>query len=396
MIYNAFMKKIGLLIERHWHYGRRLCEGIASRSRELGEISLEFLDWEDVEAAKRLGRFDGFVVRVWSRAIARRFAATRRPVVDVFGGVPDTGFATVDQDAAGIGRLASAHFVDRRFTHFAFCGYKHQRYSILRRMAFVETLKEFGFDCDVFEDPTFTAEKFGRTVLGKGIYNAGLRAKPLEVWLKRLAKPVAVLCAHDLVALQVVQSCKKSGLLVPDEVAVLGVDDDPLLCDFLSPTISSIDPNPFEIGRKALETVASWIDYPPEKPCDIHPAPVGLVERDSTLAFPAPAFWLSSALAYIRRNIGRNINATEVISALGLSHTTVETAFRKGLGTTLRKEIARVRIEEAKRLLGNPAVSLAEVCKRSGFSSSAYFTATFRKATGKTPLVWRNEKRSRS
>ena len=98
---------------------------------------------------------------------------------------------------------------------------------------------------------------------------------------------------------------------------------------------------------------------------------------------------MTDALVYIRRNIARNINASEVISFLKLSHTTVEKAFRARLGVSVRQEIAKVRIDEAKRLLEKTTLPLAEVCSLSGFSSKAYFTAAFNEATGTTPLEWR-------
>ncbi|MBQ5794748.1 MAG: helix-turn-helix domain-containing protein [Kiritimatiellae bacterium] len=195
-------------------------------------------------------------------------------------------------------------------------------------------------------------------------------------------------------AFNLIKICKELGFSVPGEIAILGVDNDPLLCDFSNPTISSIDPNPFEIGYEAAKTLSMWIDRTSHKPKDVKPAPIGLTERNSTQVFPFPEPWLSDALVYIRRNVSRNLNASEVISMLKLSHTTVEKTFRKRLGTSIRQEIANIRIEEAKRLLEKTSVSLAEVASLSGFSSKSYFTAAFNQATGTTPLKWRMEKQS--
>lgn len=387
------MKKIGLLIERHWHYGRSLCEGIAAFSREHGGISLHFLEWNAVNNVKTLRQFDGFIARIWSREIADRFKATGRPVIDVYGSDPCDDFVHVDQDAGRICQLAVRHFIERHFSRFAFCGYALQRFSTLRREAFVHALDLNHFSCDVFEDRSFTACKFGQKIIGNGNYDAGIGAKHLKNWLKKLEKPVAVFCAHDLAALNLIAVCQESGISVPREVAVLGVDNDPLLCDFTNPTISSIDPNPFGIGYQAAKAVSRWIDDPRRKPPDMNPEPSGLVERMSTRVFQFPEPWLTDALVYIRRNVARNINASEVISFLRLSHTTVEKAFRSRLGVSVRQQIAKTRIEEAKRLLAKTKIPLAEVCALSGFSSKAYFTAAFNKATGKTPLAWRTSNR---
>jgi len=388
------MKRIGLIIERHWHYGRRLCEGIAAYSRETGDLTLEFPDWNSLNDTAVLCQYDGFIARIWSTEMAAQLKAVKRPVIDVYSGEPCNDFVLVDQNARLIGQLAARHFIEHHFTHFAFCGYASQRYSTLRREYFVRAIELNHFQCSIFEDKSFTADKFGRKIIGKGTYDAGIRSASFEKWLQTLEKPVAIFCAHDLVALDLIKSCHELDLNVPREVAVLGVDNDPLLCDFTNPTISSVDPNPFEIGYQAAKALVQWMNEPEHKPKDIKPAPTGVVERMSTQVFPFPEPWLSDALVYIRRNIARNINASEVISYLKLSHTTVEKAFRARLGVSVRQKIAMVRIEEAKRLLEKTNMPLAEVCSHSGFSSKAYFTAAFNEATGTTPLEWRITKRS--
>ena len=377
------------MIERHWHYGRRLCEGIAAYARESGDLALDFVGWDAANDTRAIRQFDGIIARVWCDGIADRLKAAKRPVVDVYSGRPCKDFVLVDQNPRLIGQLAARHFIEHHFTRFAFCGYAFQTYSKLRRKAFVHALELNHFQCEVYEDTSFSANKFGQSVIYDGDYDAGIKTKSLKQWLKRLEKPIAVFCAHDLVALDLIKVCQSSGIDVPREVAVLGVDNDPLLCDFTNPTISSIDPNPFEIGYQAAKSLLQWMDDPARKPADIRPAPTGLVERMSTQVFPFPETWLASALAYIRKNVARNINASGVISFLKLSHTTVEKAFRNRLGVSVRQKIAQVRIEEAKRLLEKTSIPLADVCSLSGFSSKAYFTAVFKKATGTTPLEWR-------
>lgn len=384
------MKRIGLIIERHWHYGRRICEGIAAFSREHGGFSLEFPVQNKRGVIGNLKEYDGIIARVWGQELSAQLLRSGRPVVDVYGGEPNPAFTLVDQNARLIGQLAARHFIEHRFPRFAFCGYACQRYSVLRRTAFVRALELSHFQCDIFEDTDFSAEEFGRKILGHGDFDFGINRNKLATWLKRLEKPVAVFCAHDLVALNVVKVCEAVGLRVPQDVAILGVDDDPLLCDFTNPTISSIDPNPQGIGYAAASALAAWIEHPENKPKDSHPAPLGLTERASTQVYPFPEPWLSDALVFIRRNITRNINSGDVFAFLGLSHTTVERAFKRRLGSTVRQEIAKVRIDEAKRLLAKTSIPLSEVASRSGFSSSAYFTAAFNAATGRTPLKWRS------
>lgn len=385
------MKRVGLIVERHWHYGRKICEGAAAFSREHGGLALEFHDESD--AVEGLRKYDGIIARVWGKKQSSLLLRSKKPVIDVYGATPDSSFPLVDQNARLIAQLAARHFIEHRFTRFAFCGYACQRYSVLRRAAFVHALELNHYRCDIFEDPGFSAEEFGRKILGRGNFDYGINQNKLAKWLKRLEKPVAVFCAHDLVALNVVKVCVALGIRVPQDVAVLGVDNDPLLCDFTNPAISSVDPNPFAIGYEAAAMLASWLEHPGNRPEDRRPAPLGLIERSSTMVYPFPETWLSDALVFIRRNIASNINSSDVFAFLKLSHTTVERAFKRNLSSTVRQEIARVRIDEAKRLLEKTSIPLSEVCSRSGFSSSAYFTAAFNAATGRTPLEWRLSKR---
>ena len=385
------MKRIGLIIERHWHYGRRLCEGVAAYSRETGSLALEFPAWDALDSPRDLRRrYDGFIARVWDNPIATALRKARRPTIDVYGGAPNRAFVLVDQNARKIAQLAARHFLEHRFTRFAFCGYANQRFSVLLRKAFVHALKLNRFDCAVFEDRDFSSEQFADKIVGHEDFTFRLSPHELLAWVRSLEKPVAVFCAHDLVALDLVQTCRKAGIAVPGDVAVLGVDNDPLVCDFANPTISSVDPDPFAIGYAAARTLDDWLDDPAKRPSDVLLAPEGLVERASTQVYPTNVPWLSDALVWIRRNAARGVNASDLFAYLKRSHTLVERVFRKELGTSVRKEISSVRIEEAKRLLETSSLSLAEVGERAGFASAAYFTSTFRLATGRTPGEWRN------
>ena len=135
------MKRIGLIIERHWHYGRRLCEGIAEYARTQSDWTLDFPEWSELRDRAALSRFDGFIARIWNRTMFRALRRSERPVVDVYGCIPSGEFVTADQDARRIGQLAARHFIERRFKNFAFCGYAGQAFSTTGRFSRADTLR---------------------------------------------------------------------------------------------------------------------------------------------------------------------------------------------------------------------------------------------------------------
>ena len=197
-------------------------------------------------------------------------------------------------------------------------------------------------------------------------------------------------CSHDLRAYQLIEACHESGIAVPSEVAVLGVDDDELLCNFTEPTISSIDPNARGIGFKAAEVLGRLMSGEVTEPL-IRVKPNLLVERKSTATFPLDPSWMSDALVFIYGKVKDRLSASDVYRHVGLSHTVVNKAFQGTLGTTVAKEISKSRLKEALRLVTTTDLPFSDVAGRSGFASVQYFTRSFTAAYGKCPSRARGE-----
>lgn len=387
------MTKIALVVERSRAYGRRFCEGVADYAQTKGDWSLEFID----DAGRNLSRYDGFIFRVMDDRTVRRLKRIGKPVVDVFYR-KDTGFGVADPDNAAIARLAAEHFLSRRFDHFAFCGYNGVRFSDARRDAFTEILAGRGFPCDVYDTPSSAMENFSRDVIRDERVESIADRAELSAWLRRLPRPCAVFCCHDLRAYHVAKTCRAAGLRVPDDIAVLGVDDDTLLCTFLTPMLSSVDPNAFAVGQEAARIMDRMISDPSaaDNPPSVFVRPKGVVTRASTETYPVNPPWISKALVFIRRNVRMRISASDVFSHLGLSHALVERAFRKTLKSTVQSEIVRSRLEEAERLLTTTELTVVRVAELSGFSSAQYFCRNFIRARGMSPQQYREEKCSKT
>ena len=382
--------KVGLLVERSRAFGRELCEGVITFAQEREDWELHFLDAGDVRNRRLLQPLDGFVARVTSDAVADSLRRTGKPVVDLYYGKPRQGFAIVKTMHETVGRLAAEHFLDRRFRNFAYCPYGGGRTSEYCQTAFARRLRRDGFSCMVYPGGGETYD-FGKSDIISDTISPPKDAKRLSKWLASLPKPTALFCPGDLRAWQVVRLCLTGGICVPREVAVLGLDNDMLICGASRPMLSSIDPNTREIGRMAAETLAGMMEHGvPKKPIVRQIAPSGVVARASTETFPIDPPWLSDALVFIKRNARKGINASDVFAALGKSHTAVSRAFRSALGRSVVEEIAKTRLDEACRLLSSTDLDMGRVASLSGYASASYFMQAFKASMGTSPGSWRN------
>lgn len=388
----SVMKRIGILIERQRAYGRSICLGISRFAQERDDWSMQMLEWSDVDNPRRLLEYDGFIVRILNERIARTFASTGKPIVDVFHEREWPGVSSVDQHARLIGQLAARHFIEHRFSRFAFCGFNGRSYSDRRRAAFTRCLALNRFPCAVYDSPSSILANFDNTIIRHERLSPGTDSRHLEKWICSLPKPVAVFCSHDLRAYQLIETCRRNGIRVPEDVAILGVDNDELICNFITPTLSSIDLNGDLVGYTAASVLSERLQVPGLPPRHVRIRPSRLVVRQSTQAYPIDPPWLSDALVFIRGNVMRHLTAADVFAHVGRSHTLVSQAFKSKLGTTVQREIQSSRLNEAKRLVSTTSLPFAEIARRAGFGSVQYFCTSFTAAFGSPPSSFRTKR----
>lgn len=378
--------RVGILIEKNRAYGRRLCEGIGSRASAWADVELINLAAREVSAKDGC---DGYIARILDGETLARLKRTGRPTVDVYCGTRDPAVLCVDVDHAAVGRMAAEHFVERSFRRCAFCGYEGIDFSDRRREAFARYLGHCHVPCAVYETPKSAISTFLTGDLRDEHIRKLSDRGSLVRWLRALPKPIGIFCSHDLRAFHVISICRDEAIAMPSQVAVLGVDDDPLVCGFAYPMISSIDPNAFAVGELAMDSLRNLLmgGRSDKKPRLVKPR--ALTVRKSTEVYPVEPEWLSDVLVYIRRNVAKNLTAADVVRHTGLSHTPVDKTFRNVLGESVQKVIARMRIEEAKHLLSTTSLSAADVSRLSGFTRPQYFHAEFATRVKMTPLEWR-------
>ena len=376
------MKKVLVVSSINGIAGRNGLTGIFDFVNEGHDWSIRFLqnpgDSRDgmLPAALR-GGVDGLIVspRAMTPGI-RRLIDRPVPVVMVHnpdGAVPRHGprFALLKNDDRAVGRLAAEHLLSKsRFRSYAFLPTPARtNWSDERLAGFAEALS------------------------GKGLAPAvwDRERQPLGDFLKALRKPAAVLGATDLEGIDALAACRKLRIDVPSRVAVLGVDDDEMMCEATKPTLSSVRTDDVALGRRAAEELALLMSAKapagPRAPILVPPA--GVSERNSTRAVPPAGYLIQEALSFVRQHVAEGIGVDDVVAHLGVSHSLVRARFRTVYGKSLRDVILDLRIRTAASLLLRTKASVHAIARKTGFASDAHFVRLFRKKTGSTPSAYR-------
>ena len=378
------MYRIALLTETSRGYGRDFLNGIAQFAQERRDWLMRLLAPDDLKGARPFAGFDGIIARVADATTIRKLKASQLPVIDVSHQDPDPDFIGVASDDAGIARMAAAFFLGRGFKSFAYCGFKGTGFSDTRSDAFRAAIAEAGFNAREFTahepmtDAFFFDEKIDRIRPGKA----------LRQWTKSLPHGTAVFCANDMRAYQIVKIASEENLRVPQDLTVLGSDNDNLLCLFSDPPLSSIDPNARGVGYAAARLLQAAIKDPPRRKKRPHfrVPPGELFERASTEFHPISPEWLSDALVYIDRNLSRPIALTDLVALCGRCAPTINKAFIKNFGVSCPRYILRLKMNEARRLISLGELSGKEIAARTGFSSPQYFCNAYRLHFGHSPF----------
>lgn len=386
--------RVALQIEKNRAHGRALLEGIADYALEHTDWRLELIDPEVLQDASAVRKFDGLIVRVMDDATADVLRKARRPVIDTYGRRDDNPLPSIRLDDAAIAKVAFACFEEHHYHAFAYCGFPGVRFSDARGRAFKALAEKSGAAISLYDGRGPVTDRFFRDEK-----TDVPDATSLAAWLKAIPKPVALFCCNDLRAVQVMKICSDLGIDIPGEIAVLGVDNDVLLCTFTNPSLSSVMTDPFALGRHAAEMLDEQMRTRARNgkgasadcgaPCLWGPKKV--VERMSTDAYPFKTPWLGDAVRYIRRNLAKGVSAGDVNAFVGYSHPKVNRAFNDELGHTVKKEILIQRTRAACSLLRETDCTISEIAMRCGYQRVQYFVSSFAEEFKMSPEVWRKK-----
>jgi len=363
-------------------YCRGILRGVHAYS--LGKASWVFRDGlPEMRTLRPLREWrpHGIIVHLFDRDLIRPLCRMRTPVVNTTSTYEGLDLPLVEVDHREVGHLAAEHFLERGFIHFGYFGSSWAGFSKQREEGFREALAKAGLTLS-----SCYAEYLPRPPAGSSWRDVD---KQVHRWLLGLPKPVAILASNDVPARQLSNACRECQLRVPDDVAILGVDNDELECILSTPPLSSVF-NPSEkIGFLAARLLDGLMEGKPRPAKPITVRPDRIVTRQSTDTVAIADADVSTAVAYIRQHVGEGIGVDNVVAAVSLSRRKLERKFRQLLGRTMLDELQKARVETAKRLLVETDLLVPMVARRSGFSTTGRLAVIFRRMVGTTPTEYR-------
>ncbi len=374
--------RVALLVETSLASGRDILRGIARYVREHGPWSLYH---EPHSLEEGLPRWlagwggDGIIVRVQTPQIAAAVKDTGIPAVDVLGVVPTAGLPLVHVDDRLVAVMAAEHLRERGFHHFAYFGIQGENWSERRREAFREAAGASTANFKTCELP--------RRALNRRAWES--REDALADWVRGLPKPTGIMVCSDQVGQQLLEACRRAGVAVPDDVAVVGVDNDEPLCEVCHPPLSSVDAGHRAVGYEAAAALERSMRGERQTAGPRLVPPVGVVTRLSTDVLATGDRQVAAALRLIREQACSGLTAGDLVARVPVSRSVLQRRFRKELGRSLQEEIINVRVKRARQLLAETELPLAEVAERCGFKHQEYMGALFKARTGQTPAQYR-------
>lgn len=380
--------KIALLIETSRGYGRGLLRGITKYSRLYGPWHFHLTpgDFEQILPRMKEWGGDGIIARVMDERTAKLILRMELPAIllDVPEEVkakPGEGamFVEMASDSAGAARMVAESLLEKQFRHFAFVGYHGQVWSEIRRRAFCERVGEAGF----------TVAEYRVPVRGGKPLRWEKEEEHLRRWLAGLPRPVGVMACNDQRGREVLEACELAGIAVPEEMAVIGVDNDDLLCEVSYPPLSSVALNAVQGGFLAARALDEMMQGRRPELSRITVEPLRVVQRRSSEAVAIDDPDIAQALQYIHTQPVDTLAIQDVVEHLAVSRRALELRFKKLLGRTILQEIQKVRLARAKHLLQETDLPIPRISEVVGFATASYFIQVFRAETGLTPAKYR-------
>lgn len=325
---------------------------------------------------------DGVIAVVGNEQVVEEVNRRGLPTVNVSGFLPDPGLPTVVTDNRAVGRLAAEHFIERGHRVFGYCGFASLHYANERWIGFKQGITEAGHASPpaYIDVPTGIQQH----------YESPFTRRQIAQWVRELPKPAAVLTANDLRAQQLLEVARESGVAVPEDLALVGVDNEQIRCVLADPPLSSVDLPYEQIGYEAAKMLDAVIAGGSPEPSHRELPPLGVVTRQSSDIMAIADPHVAKAVHLINRHACERITVAQIVGAMPVSRRRLEARFRALRGRSMRDEIVRVRIRRARQLLRDSDMSIPQIAAEVGCATTSELSRMFRQKVGRTPSEYRS------
>ena len=362
--------------------GLEISKGVAEYGRALGWVVLRFDNQAPIPAAIfRENGVAGFIVQAFADSKIKELLTLRLPAVNVSNSQQDVSLPRVAPDDRRVGEMAAEYFLRRGYLNFAFCGDSISHCSEIRGRGYAGSLRRYGGIAAVLRG------RFDLPVAYQGNANISRLAQ----WLARLPKPCALFAWNDNVCDTILNVCKHEGISVPEEISLLGVNNDfNRLVDGEDDSISSIELAGHAIGYEAARVLDGILSGGGQPRSPTYIPPLRIVERRSTDFYAVADTAVQAALRFIKRNYQRPTGVDEIAAAAMLSRRVLEKRFRSLFQSSPYDEVLRCRLERARELLLNTDLKVEEIAQLCGYDSGSNFSIFFSERSGVSPKDFRS------
>ncbi|HSH93072.1 MAG TPA: DNA-binding transcriptional regulator [Roseimicrobium sp.] len=378
---NRRIPRVALLVETTRTYTRELLAGVKRYVAEHGPwstfLELRALD-SSVPAWLRKWDGDGILTRTFTREMADVITATGLPAVELRSTHLADNRPFVGMDNAHIGRMVAAHFHERGYRQFAGYSLHTESFFVARERNFVTAVESYGYACSLLaeetSDSTTDWERSQSRLIG---------------WLSNLPKPVGIFAANDQLGVRLLDACQRAGIAVPEEVAVVGAENEETLCAFATPQLSSVRYDGAAVGYAAAEILDRLMQGKAPRRMETLIPPNGILVRGSSDDLVITDKLVAHAARLIRENATTGINVDDLCRKLNASRSTLDRRMKAALNRSPKEEILRIRFREVERLLKETDLTIDIIAAQTGFTHSHYLQAAFKERHKMTPGEFR-------
>ena len=369
--------RVALLVETTRTYTREVLGGVKRFIAAHGPWST-FLELRALDSAPpawlRDWDGDGILTRTFTQEMADLISRTGLPAVELRATNLKGDRPFVGMDNASIGRSVAEHFFERGYRQFAAYSLRTERFFIERVQNFVRSVESYGCRCfelpETLSDSAADWEKSQDTLIN---------------WLSLLPKPVGIFAANDQLGVRLLDACQRAGVAVPEEVAVVGAENEETLCSFATPALTSVRFDGQTVGYKAAELLERLMSGKSVKLRETLIPPKGIIVRASSDELVINDRLVANAVRLIREDANKGLNVDNLCQRLNVSRSTLDRRMKAALNRSPKEEISRIRFREVERLLIETDLTMETIAELTGFTHSHYLQAAFKQIYGETP-----------